>query len=68
MTRHRSSAEFAGCMTHAANPHSVAALAVELADGTVDVLISCEEPASVQVEGDIEFHGQLGLIRLVDGK
>ena len=53
---------------HKADPHSVAAVAVELADGTTDIVINCEEPTPVTVEGGIEFHGQIGLVRLVQGR
>ena len=53
---------------HDADPTSVAAVAVELMDGTTDILISCEERTSVEVEGGIEFDGQLGMIRLVNGE
>lgn len=53
---------------HDADANSVAALAVELADGTLDIVIHCEQPTAVQVEGGIEFNGQLGLIRLVEGE
>jgi len=47
---------------------SVAAVAVELENGTTDILISCEEPTQVKVEGDIEFDGQFGMIRFADGQ
>jgi len=53
---------------HSADPNSVVAVAVELADGSVDVLISCEVGTEVKVEGGIEFNGQFGLIRLVNGE
>jgi len=53
---------------HNADPNSVAAVAVELLDGTTDILISCEERTKVNVEGGIEFDGQFGMIRLVDGE
>ena len=52
---------------HEADPNSVAAVAVELAAGTTDILISCEHRVAVKVEGGIEFNGQFGMIRLVDG-
>ena len=54
--------------THDADPETVVAVAVEMADGTVDILISCEQRTSVQVEGGIEFNGRFGMIRLVDGQ
>jgi hypothetical protein len=55
-------------VTHEADTNFVVAVAVEMADGTVDILIDCEQPTSVHVEGGIEFDGQLGLIRLVEGQ
>ncbi|NLJ36826.1 MAG: hypothetical protein GX358_11435 [candidate division WS1 bacterium] len=54
--------------THDADPNSVATVAVELADGTVDILISCEQRTRVQVEGGIDFDGRFGMIRLVNGQ
>ena len=53
---------------HSADPNSVAAVAVELVDGTTDILISCEDRVAVKVEGGIEFDGQFGMIRLVNGE
>ena len=53
---------------HDADPNAVAAVAVELASGMTDILINCEEPTQVKVEGGITFEGQFGLARLVDGK
>ena len=50
-------------VVHQADPDAVAVVEVTLADGTVDVLISCEIPTAVQVEGGIEFDGSLALIR-----
>ena len=50
---------------HKADPNSVAAVAVELQDGTTDIVISCEEPTRVGVEGGIEFEGRFGMVRLV---
>jgi hypothetical protein len=59
---------------HETDPNSVVAVAVDLEDGTTDILISCEEPTQVKVEvreaiqrigGGIEFDGQFGMIRLV---
>lgn len=52
---------------HAADPDSVVALAVDLADGTTDVVVSCEDRTRVRVEGGIEFDGEFGLVRLVSG-
>ena len=52
---------------HDADPNSVAAVAVDLADGTTDILISCEDRVAVKVEGGVEFNGQLGMIRVVNG-
>ncbi|MFC1596593.1 heparinase II/III family protein [Planctomycetota bacterium] len=52
---------------HETDENSVAAVAVELVDGTTDVLISCREPTAVKVEGDIELDGTFGMIRLADG-
>jgi len=53
--------------THDAGPISVVAVAVEMVDGTTDVLISCEEPTRVSVEGGIELDGQFGMVRLSGG-
>ncbi len=53
---------------HDADPNSVAAVAVDLVDGTTDILISCEERTQVKVEGGIEFDGQLAMIRLLNGE
>ena len=53
---------------HQADPNAVAAVSVEMVDGIADILISCEEPAAVTVEGGIEFDGQFGMIRMVDGR
>jgi len=53
---------------HDADPNSVAAVAVDLLDGTTDILISCEERAKVKVEGGVEFDGQFGMVRLVNGQ
>ena len=50
-----------------ADPVSVVAVAVEMVNGVTDVLISCEEPARVRVEGGIEFDGQFGMVRFVNG-
>ncbi len=53
---------------HDADPNSVAAVAVELLDGTTDILISCEERTQVKIEGGIEFDGQFGMVRLVNSE
>lgn len=53
---------------HDADEHGVAAVAVDLADGRTDILITCERPAAVFVEGGIEMNGRFGMIRLADGK
>ncbi len=53
---------------HNADPDSVTAVAVDLADGTTDILINCEQPTRVKVEGEIEFDGQIGMIRIVNGE
>lgn len=53
---------------HAAEPDTVAAVEVQLANGATDILIFCEAPTRVRVEGDIQFEGQVGLIRLRDGR
>ena len=49
---------------HEADEHAVAAVAVELADGRTDILISCVQPTEVKVEGGLEFSGMFGMIRL----
>ncbi|MBB29277.1 MAG: hypothetical protein CME25_10310 [Gemmatimonadetes bacterium] len=41
------------------------AVAVELTDGRKDILISCEKPTALTVEGGIEFEGLFGFVRLV---
>jgi hypothetical protein len=46
-----------------AAPDTVAAVAVELTDGRTDILIACEQPSRVSVEGDIEMEGLFGLVR-----
>ena len=53
---------------HDADPNSVVAVAVDLADGTTDILINCEQRTTVEIEGGTEFHGQIGMIRLVNGE
>ena len=53
---------------HAADPNAVAAVAVELASGATDVVVSCEEPTRVVVEGGVELDGQFAMVRLVAGQ
>ncbi len=53
---------------HDADPNSVAAVAVDLTDGTTDILIACKERTHVKVEGDVEFDGQFGMVRLVNSE
>ncbi|MBT3376977.1 MAG: hypothetical protein HN742_39520 [Lentisphaerae bacterium] len=53
---------------HEVDSDAVIAVAVELVNGTVDTLISCEEPARVRVEGGIEFDGQFAMVRRVNGR
>ena len=55
-------------VTHDADPNSVAAVSVELTSGVTDILISCEEPTAVSVEGGIELDGQFGMIRMAGGQ
>ena len=49
---------------HQSDPNSVAAVAVELHSGITDVLISCQQPVRVEVEGGIQFEGQFGMVTL----
>jgi len=49
---------------HDTDPNSVVALAVELEDGTTDIVIGYEEPTRVQVGGDVLLEGQFGPVRL----
>ena len=53
---------------HEADENSVAAVAVELVNGSTDILISCQEPTIVKVEGGVEMHGTFGMIRLADDR
>ncbi len=53
---------------HNGDADAVAAVAVELADGRTDILISCEETTEVTVEGGITFNGTFGMIRMVDNE
>ncbi len=50
---------------HQADDVAVVAVAVELEGGATDILISCEQPTAVKVEGGIDFHGTFGMLRLV---
>ena len=50
---------------HNGDACAAAAVAVELADGRTDILISCEETMEVEVEGGIRFNGMFGMIRRV---
>ena len=52
---------------HQADENSVAAVAIDLADGRTDVVIGCEAPTPVKVEGGVGFNGTYGLIRLAGG-
>ncbi len=52
---------------HDAGAHSVAAVAVGLENGMTDIVISCEGPTRVKVEGGIEFEGRFALVRLAAG-
>jgi len=49
---------------HPADEQAVAAVAVDLEGGSTDVLISCEQPTAVKVEGGIDFHGTFAMVRL----
>ena len=51
---------------HNGDADAAAAVAVELADGRMDILISCEETTEGTVEGGITFNGTFCMIRLVD--
>ncbi|MBI3948135.1 MAG: hypothetical protein HY321_19615, partial [Armatimonadetes bacterium] len=53
---------------HNADPNSVAAVAVELVNGVTDILINCETPTRVAVEGGVRFEGRIGWVRLVAGE
>jgi len=53
---------------HDADEHAVAAIAVDLADGRTDILITCEQRTAVGVEGGVDFDGKFGMIRLADGQ
>ena len=48
--------------------NSGAAVSVLLADGREDILISCEQPQEVTVEGGITFHGMFGMVRRMGEK
>jgi hypothetical protein len=47
---------------------AVAACAVELENGTTDIVIMCQEPVRTKVEGGIELDGQIGLVRSAGGR
>jgi len=53
---------------HDTDENAVAAVAVDLADGRTDILITCEQRTSVKVEGGVDFDGMFGMVRIVDGK
>jgi len=53
---------------HGSDENAVAAVAVDLADGRTDILITCEQPTVVKVEVGIDFDGMLGIVRLAEGK
>lgn len=55
-------------VTHAGDEDSVAAVAVTLAGDTTDIIICCEKPTSVTVDGKIQFTGRFALLRLKQGK
>jgi hypothetical protein len=52
---------------HEAAADEVVAVAVELADGRTDILISCVRPTRVEVDGRIAFDGLFGMIRMAGG-
>jgi hypothetical protein len=51
----------------AVDADNVAAVAIELTDGRTDILISCEQPTRVTVEG-VTLDGRFGFVRLRDGQ
>jgi len=53
---------------HNANINSVKAVAIELENEVTDILINCEVPTLVRTADGIEFDGQFGMVRFVDGK
>jgi len=55
-------------VVHDADPDTVTAVAIDLASGETDVVISCEHPTRVSAEGGIEFEGKFGQIRFSDGE
>ena len=55
-------------VSHEADTNAVAAVRIELTSGVTDILISCEEPTAVKVEGGIELDGQFGMIRMSGGQ
>jgi hypothetical protein len=50
------------------DPAAAQAVRVEMKDGTVDLLVACERPMRVAVEGGLVLYGRLGLVRLRDGE
>jgi predicted RNA-binding Zn-ribbon protein involved in translation (DUF1610 family) len=52
---------------HRGGVDTVAAVAVEFENGNTDVVIWCQEPAQVRVEGGVELDGLLGLVRCSGG-
>jgi hypothetical protein len=55
-------------LKHSQDPGAAAAVAVELENGNTDVLIVCQEPLGVQVEGGIELEGLMGMVRFSAGR
>jgi len=53
---------------HGADENAVVAVAVDLTDRWTDILITCEQPTAVKVEGGIDFNGMFGMVRLAEGK
>ena len=53
---------------HGADVCGVAAVAVELADGRTDILVSCEQRTAVKVEGGVDFDGMFGMVRIDRGR
>lgn len=53
---------------HTADPSSVVAVEIGLVNGFTDILINCEEPTQVTVEGGVTFNGQFGMVRLLNGQ
>jgi len=55
-------------VAHEGDESPVVAVAVTLQDGTEDILISCQEPTAVTVDGRVQFSGRFALLRLKGGK